>query len=564
MPVFLPVAGLSLDVLALVAAGGGVGFLSGLLGVGGGFLLTPLLMMLGIPPTVAAASGTNALVATASSGVAAHFRYGNVDLKMGSVLLLGGLSGASAGVELIKVLRLLGNADVFIKLSYILVLGAVGGYMVFESLRNLSGWRPELEGELPSARKPLLKRLPWQMDFPRSQVRHSVLAPFLLCALVGVLAAVMGVGGGFLMVPMMVYLLRMPAHVAVGTDLFQIVFTASGVTLMQAVANQTVDVVLALLLAGAAAAGAQFGAMASRHLRSEHLLLLLGALGLGMALKMAFGVVAAPPVLLESGHGERQVATAKPERQRAPDGRVKLTPQRIEIGARYGGATVRVEGVASPGSSLIVVARGPDAEESFQRKGRVGPIWVTTGRVRVAGAPSLFLLHAPEPVERLLSREEIERFQLDPGAIQRGLRLSPASRDSGRLREDFVRMKAARGAYRVTAGDVRMEPPGPAGAPYRAEIPWPRTAPPESYEVRVYECAGGRVLSVSTAPLEVVKTGFPALVAELSARYALIYGAGAVLSAMLAGFGIDFLVSLLRRKLSRRPRLERARVKGLH
>src|SRR5581483_6640716 len=232
MDILLPVAGISNSLPLLVGVGAMVGFLSGLFGVSGGFLLTPVLMMIGIPPTVAAASDSCQIVAGSSSGAAAHFRLGNVDVKLGTVLLLGGLAGAWVGVRVIKILRALGSADFAITVTYVVTLGLIGGYMFAESLRNLR--RGALVPKsLRSARgQGFLSLLPFQMDFPRSQVRHSILVPFFLCGMVGILAAIMGVGGGFIMVPMMVYLLRMPMHVAVGTDLFQILFTCAGVTYM--------------------------------------------------------------------------------------------------------------------------------------------------------------------------------------------------------------------------------------------------------------------------------------------------------------------------------------------
>ncbi len=298
MSIFLPVAGISINLFLLIGAGSLVGFLSGLLGVGGGFLLTPILMMIGIPPTVAAASDSAQIVAASSSGVAAHFRLGNVDYKMGSILLLGGLAGAAIGVQVIRVLRTLGNADFLITITYILVLGGVGGSMFLASMRSLRRGTMVTKSRRPVRKRSFLSRLPFQMDFPRSNVRHSVFVPFVLCAIVGILAAIMGVGGGFIMVPMMVYLLRMPPHVAVGTDLFQILFTCAGVTYMQATTNHTVDVVLALLLAAGSTVGAQIGARVSRFLRGEQLLILLALLALGVTVKMIVGIVTTPAHLL--------------------------------------------------------------------------------------------------------------------------------------------------------------------------------------------------------------------------------------------------------------------------
>ncbi len=298
MSVFLPVAGITIKIWILIGAGGLVGFLSGLLGVGGGFLLTPILIMAGIPPTVAAASDSCQIVAASSSAVAAHFRLGNVDFKMGFTLLAGGLTGAALGVQAIKILRALGNANSFITITYIVVLGLVGGSMFVGSLRNLRRGPLTVKTRRHSRGGELLKRLPFQVYYPRSGVRHSVLVPFVLCVIVGLLSSIMGVGGGFMMVPMMVYLLGMPAHVAVGTDLFQILFTCAGVTYMQSTTNHTVDLVLALLLAAGSTIGAQIGARLTRYMRGDQLLIILATMALVVTLKMTVGLLAAPSNLL--------------------------------------------------------------------------------------------------------------------------------------------------------------------------------------------------------------------------------------------------------------------------
>lgn len=296
MWILLPIAGIGVHLWTVVAIGAIIGLLSGLLGIGGGFLMTPILMMIGVPPTVAAASGTNAIVATSSSGVAAHFRLHNVDHKMGAILLSGGLAGSWAGVHLVRVLRQLGSADLVITLTYIVMLGLVGVYIVRDSWRKLRGGligRPKHEG---LSGRSWLSRLPLQMEFPHSGVQHSVFLPFALCLLVGILTAIMGVAGGFILVPMMVYLLRMPAHVAVGTSLFQALFTCAGATVMQAGDNQIVDLVLALLVAVGSTIGAQIGARLSRHLRGEQLMILLGVLALGVMVKMVGDLVLPPSV----------------------------------------------------------------------------------------------------------------------------------------------------------------------------------------------------------------------------------------------------------------------------
>jgi uncharacterized membrane protein YfcA len=304
MPVLLPIAGVSINLILLLGIGTLIGVLSGLFGVGGGFLLTPLLMMVGITPTVAAASGLNAVVATSSSGVGAHFRLGNVDVKLGSVLLAGALAGAGVGVRFTKLLRTMGDAGLVITLAYIVVLGSAGTYMFLQSLQALR------RGALVPKRtrqmgrfQAFVDRLPWRMKFPHSQVEHSLLVPLFLAAVVGILSAVMGVGGGFIMIPIMVYLLGMPTHVAVGTSLFQVLFTCVGATYMHATANYDVDLVLALLLAVGSAIGAQFGARLSRFLRGEQLMILLAILVLIVVVQMVVNITMAPPTLLQAAAG---------------------------------------------------------------------------------------------------------------------------------------------------------------------------------------------------------------------------------------------------------------------
>jgi len=252
MSLYLPISGNAINILLLFGLGGAVGFLSGLFGVGGGFLMTPLLIMAGIPSTVAAASDSNQIVAASTSGTFAHYRLGNVDFKMGLFLLVGGVVGGTLGVQLIKILRGTGSADFVIKITYVVMLGVIGSYMFIESLQSLrqkapAGAPPERPSR-PSVYVRLVQALPWQIKFEKSGVTLSALMPLILGTFVGVLAAIMGVGGGFIMVPVMVYLLRMPMHVVVGTSLFQILFTCINVTIMQAITNHTVDLVLALIL----------------------------------------------------------------------------------------------------------------------------------------------------------------------------------------------------------------------------------------------------------------------------------------------------------------------------
>jgi uncharacterized protein len=296
---YLPIAGNSVNILLIFIMGGFVGLLSGIFGVGGGFLMTPLLIMIGIPPTVAAASDSNQIVGASTSGTLAHYRLGNVDFKMGIILLVGGVLGGTLGVQLIKVLRHMGNADFLIQITYVVMLGFVGIYMFVESLQGLKGSKAApTSAKKESGYARLVNRLPWKTQFEKSGIELSILMPLILGTFVGVLAAIMGVGGGFIMVPVMVYLLRMPMHVVVGTSLFQILFTCINVTIMQANTNHTVDFVLALVLLIGSTLGAQFGAKISRRLKGDQLKIILASLVLLVMAKMLFGLLLKPDILL--------------------------------------------------------------------------------------------------------------------------------------------------------------------------------------------------------------------------------------------------------------------------
>jgi uncharacterized membrane protein YfcA len=298
---FLPIAGASVPIALLLGLGLMIGFLSGLFGVGGGFLLTPLLMMIGIPPTVAAASDANQIVAASTSGTLAHWRLGNVDFKMGLLLVAGGVAGGTLGVQLMKILREAGNADFVIKITYIVMLSIIGSYMFQESLRNLKpGWlaRKKKRAGKTSTFAAINRIMPLKANFEKSGVTLSMITVFLLGALVGVLAAIMGVGGGFIMVPVMVYILRMPMHVVVGTSLFQVLFTCVNVTFMQSYYNHTVDLTLAVLLLIGSTVGAQIGARISTYLKADQLKIILATIVLLVMASMAFDLLMHPSMLL--------------------------------------------------------------------------------------------------------------------------------------------------------------------------------------------------------------------------------------------------------------------------
>lgn len=304
MYLYLPVALTSINILIPVGLGLVVGLLSGLFGVGGGFLMTPLLIMFGIPSTVAAATDSNQIVAASTSGTYAHWKVGNVDFKMGFHLLIGGFIGGLVGVQAIKILRAMGNADFVIKMTYVLMLGIVGTYMFIESLKSMKKKKAEKEKpKKESGVARFLKLLPLQMHYEKSGVTHSALVPIVFGGFVGILAAVMGVGGGFLMVPVMVYILKMPMHVVVGTSLFQILFNCIEVTFLQAYTNHNVDFILAVLLLLGSTIGAQVGAVFGRKLKGEQLKIILAVIVLAVTAKIVFELTSTPSLLLGQAGG---------------------------------------------------------------------------------------------------------------------------------------------------------------------------------------------------------------------------------------------------------------------
>ena len=295
MGIYLPIAEMSVNMVVLLAMGAAVGFLSGLFGVGGGFLITPLLIFYNIPPAIAVATGANQVIASSISGALAHFKKGTIDFKLGTVLLAGGVVGSTVGVWVFSLLRSVGQLDLFVSLLYVALLGTVGSMMLIESVRAM---RRAAGGAAPSLRKPgqhnWIHRLPLKMRFRASKLFVSVIPVLGLGAIIGFLASIMGVGGGFIMVPALIYLLKVPTNVVIGTSLFQIVFTAAYTTIVHATTNQTVDVVLAFLLMIGGVAGAQYGAKAGQKLRGEQLRALLALLVVAVALRLAFDLFVRP------------------------------------------------------------------------------------------------------------------------------------------------------------------------------------------------------------------------------------------------------------------------------
>jgi uncharacterized membrane protein YfcA len=297
MQIYLPIAETSVNAFTLLGVGGGVGVLSGMFGVGGGFLITPLLFFIGVPPAVAVATGVNQVVASSISGVLAHLKRKTVDLRMGTVLLIGGLFGSLVGIWFFNLMSRLGQIDLIVQLSYVIFLGIIGMLMLQESLRAL------MRSKNPhAARRKLhthtwVHNLPMKMKFRTSGLYISVFPPLLVGMGVGILAAIMGVGGGFILVPAMIYLLGMPTKVVIGTSLFQVTFVAAFTTMMHAITNQSVDVMLAIFLILGGVIGAQVGTRIGLKLRAEHLRILMALLVLAVCGKIAFDLLWTPSEL---------------------------------------------------------------------------------------------------------------------------------------------------------------------------------------------------------------------------------------------------------------------------
>jgi uncharacterized membrane protein YfcA len=294
MQIYLPIAELPVSILTILAMGAAVGFLSGMFGIGGGFLMTPLLIFLGIPPAVAVGTQTTQVVASSVTGALAHFTRGSIDFKMGGVLLAGGIAGSLSGIYLFKLLTAIGQIDLAISVVYVAFLSVIGAMMMIESVQAIRAARG---GRVTPKRKhhSWIHGLPFKARFRRSKLYISVIPPVLDGYFVGTLSAIMGVGGGFIMIPAMIYLLRMPTNVVIGTSFFQIVFVAALTGVLHSVENQAVDIVLGFLLVIGGVIGAQYGVRAAEKMPAEQLRALLAAILLLIGMRLGYDLVSTPP-----------------------------------------------------------------------------------------------------------------------------------------------------------------------------------------------------------------------------------------------------------------------------
>ncbi|WKL58850.1 sulfite exporter TauE/SafE family protein [Asticcacaulis sp. ZE23SCel15] len=295
MDIYLPIAEMSVNVLTMIGLGVLVGFVSGLFGVGGGFLMAPVLVSLGIPPSVAVASQAGHVLATSTSSVMSYSQSDSVDYRMGAVMAAGGVVGAIIGVEIFRILRLLGQIDLVVSVAYLLVLGSIGGMMLNESLSAMLRRRKGESPPRPKVKRPVwIYGLPFKMRFPRSGLYISFIPPAAIGLLVGILSAMMGVGGGFLIVPAMIYILRMKASVVVGTSLFQIIITTLVTMILQAVRNHSVDMILALILLAGGVVGGQAGIRMANRFRADELRAIMAVIILMAGLQMGLSLFVPP------------------------------------------------------------------------------------------------------------------------------------------------------------------------------------------------------------------------------------------------------------------------------
>jgi len=306
MQIYLPIAEIPVNILLILALGMATGLLAGIFGIGGGFLATPFLMFIGIPSPIAVSTSANQIIASSVSGLFAQLKKGGVDIKMGLFLLIGGFIGSTIGVSFFKIIQQAGQSDIVVGITYVIFLGSISVLMLIESSKIMISKKYTLsfsddEKEIENSKKKSFQiflekidKLPYKLYFPKSQIEISALVPIILSIGIGILVALMGIGGGFLMIPAMIYILRMPSNVVVGTSLFQIIFIASNTTFLQAYTNQSVDIVLAFLMIISSSIGAQIGTRVGYKINADKMRIFLALLLFLICVKMFLNLFTTP------------------------------------------------------------------------------------------------------------------------------------------------------------------------------------------------------------------------------------------------------------------------------
>lgn len=302
MQIYLPIAEMPINLIVVMTLGMAVGFLSGVFGIGGGFLATPFLIFIGIPPAIAVATSTNQIVASSFSGVLSQFRRGGVDVKIGIFMIFGGMIGAFLGIKIFTSLQKTGQIDIVVPIIYVIFLGSIGLAMFVNSIKELIQKKYDINWESQETQKTgklsnLIKKLPFKTYFPKSEIEISILLPIILSFCIGILVVLMGIGGGFLIIPAMIYILKMPSNVVIGTSLFQIIFIASIATFLQALTTNNLDILLSIIMIAGAAFGAQAGSKVSYKINAQDTKVFLSILILGVCVNMLFTLFNTPESL---------------------------------------------------------------------------------------------------------------------------------------------------------------------------------------------------------------------------------------------------------------------------
>ena len=533
MQIYLPIAEMSANVFLLLGLGGAVGFLSGMFGVGGGFLMTPLLIFIGVPPAVAVGTEANQIVAASVSGALAQWRRRNVDLKMGAVLLAGGLVGSTFGVWLFKLLRELGQIELVISLSFVVFLGTIGTLMLIESIGAIVRKRRPGRALRKLHHHYWIHGLPLKMRFRQSKLYISALLPLGIGFVAGMLAAIMGVGGGFLMVPAMIYLLGMPTSVVVGTSLFQIIFVTANVTFLQAVNNFTVDVLLALLLLTGGVIGAQFGARVGARLGGEELRGLLAAIVIVVCGKLVFDLVGTPEDRYTLAAVDATTTATEVIDMASPTQLdVDLWPDRITIDSGFTGAEELFYGAVDSEGDIVVVVRGPDERVVVRRKDRVAGVWVNRDSITFEGVPAFYAVASSRPLADIAPASLLAKYQIGFGALRPVPTSTRPAAEIAPFREALVRNRLRDGLYSDQTGKIGFL----GDRLFRVPLHFPANVPEGEYRAQFVVFRDGKVVGTETIGLPILKGGFEARIGAIAHNQPAYYGFAAIVMALFAGW----------------------------
>ena len=556
MQIYLPIADLPVNVFLVLAMGLAVGYISGMFGIGGGFLMTPLLIFIGIPPAVAVATVSSHIAASSFTGAISYWRRRALDIALAMMLLSAGIVGTATGVWLFTELRALDQLDLMIGLSYVTLLTAVGGMMIYESLRAEMRTR---QGQPATLRRPgshtWLHGLPFKLRFKRSKIYVSAIPVWAIGFIIGFVGAIMGIGGGFLLVPMLIYFLRVPTATVIGTSMVLTLITMASATVMHAATNHLVDAVLALILMVGGVIGAQFGARIGQKMRGERLRLLLGLLVFAVGCRFAYELVVRPDDLYSLRYVRPNdaplrahlifVAAAGASRPASAERLVvSLSNHRVAVTSNFVGEELVLFGTIEPDSAakplhppydLVVTVSGPRQTIRTRRKQRMAGIWVNVNSREFVGVPTYLAVLSNRPVGEIAHEDTLRRLQIGLDNFLLPQRIGSDFADTVRddpFRSAFVRLQIQQGLYRESGTAVTFLTP----TVFRAAIPMPAAVSTGTYAIDVQLFSGGMLVARTNSALEVIKTGFEQYVADAARDYGLLYGLATAMMALLIGW----------------------------